>query len=305
LGPDHRDTLDSLDTYAVAMARHAQRAGLPPPDEAIHLLRECLTSRLRTLGPDDPQTLTSNGNLGLELSFRGEWAEAVEMLRQAVTGYEKREISYESFAPAGNLAIALYSLGELEEADLLLARYVPEASNLLTENHFITQNMKGSRARVWIDQGRSDEALADLQVVVKSRRESYPDGSWRIATGLTDLGRAQLLLGQLSEAEASLAEARKIFQTHPPANDYFSAWADCCHAQTLVALHRLDEAEPLLLDAEQRLSTLKACPRRHYEKSLELLMQLYDAREMPEKAQTWRSKLEALREKGNLNVRAG
>jgi hypothetical protein len=58
-----------------------------------------------------------------------------------------------------------------------------------------------------------------------------------------------------------------------------------------IALQQLAEAEPLLVNAEQRLSGLASCPRRHYLKTLESLAQLYDARQMPDEAKRWREKM--------------
>jgi tetratricopeptide (TPR) repeat protein len=289
LGANDRATLNALDTYATAV----QGQGSGRADEALALHRKCLDGRRRALGPEDPDTLGSMNNLGLLLSWRGEWDEAVALLRQSVAGKEKRPIESESFACAANLAVALYHLGDLDEADKLLGRYLPQASKLLTADHPFTQHLKAFRARVWIDQGRAAAAIPELREVVEGRRKVYKDGHWRIGSSLVDLGRALLAVGKTSEAEPALAEARSIYQKFPPGNEYYSAWADCCHAAALAALGRYPKAEELLLAAEPRLAVLKTCPRRHYRQVLEHLERLYEASGKPEEAARWRQKLRA------------
>ncbi len=285
LGPEHRDTLDSLDTYATAVTRSGRAA------EAEKLLRDCLDARRRTLGPDNLDTLVSLNNLGGVLADRGEYPEAASLLRLAAAGREKRPFNLESFAPAYNLAGVLYHLGALDEAEALLARYIPEASKLLAANHPLTQNLHAYRARLWLDQGRAEEAVPELRLVLDIRRKTFPAGHFRIGTALLDFGRGLLALGKAAEAEAALAEARTIFKTSILTNEYQLVWAHCCHGAALAALGKLDEAEPILLAAEQRLQKLKGCPRRHYRQALEHLVKLYDGIGKPEEAARWRKKL--------------
>ncbi len=286
LGPDHRDTLESFDTYAGAVA------GSGRPLEAEALYRECLAGRERVLGVGDQDTLISMNNLALLLSNRGEWTEAVALLRQAVAGHEKRGIALESFAPAGNLAVALYLAGDLDEAETLLTKYIPAAAKLLGEDHLFTQHLKAYRARVWVDHGRAKDALPELRAVLDSRRKLYPKGNSRIGTALLDLGRGLLAVDKPAEADAAFTEAQAIFRTYPPNNEYQSPFVDSCHGAALLALGKPAEAEPILLAAEQRLqSFVKTCPRRHYRQAVESLAKLYEAQGKSEEAARWRKKL--------------
>jgi eukaryotic-like serine/threonine-protein kinase len=284
LGPDDPATLDSLNTYASSLITKDK-------DEALKLFHQCVEAQLRTLGPEDPKTLGSLNNLGLLLFFNGDLTQAAELLRKAVAGRENQPFASESMACVGNLANTLFALGELNEAESLLGRYIPLTAKLLSAEHLFTRRLEGVQARVWIDQGHPQLALAKLPAVIDCFREQFPEGSWRTAAVLVDLGRAQLVIGNTIEAEKTLAEARDIYSKSTPPNDYYSGWADCCHAQAKIALQQLAEAEPLLVSAEQRLSGLASCPRRHYAKTLESLAQLYDARQMPDEAKRWREKL--------------
>ena len=78
LGPTHRITLDSLDTYAGALK------GLGRLDEALPFMQECFVGRRATLGPEHSDTLDSMNNLSIALQYRGRWAEAGELLVEAL-----------------------------------------------------------------------------------------------------------------------------------------------------------------------------------------------------------------------------
>lgn len=53
---------------------------------AYDLANSALDSRLRLLGPNDPKTLKSMGQVGVDLAYQGHYTEAEKMLRQAVDG---------------------------------------------------------------------------------------------------------------------------------------------------------------------------------------------------------------------------
>ena len=293
LGPDHRDTLDSLDTYARSVGIRLQKLR-QPSDEAVALFRECLANRRRTLGDSDYQTLISMNNLGLILFHRGDSEEAVGLLKQTLAAREKNEFTQEIHGSVLNLADTLFHFGDLEQEEDLLTRYIALFTKHNRADHLYTQNLKGFLARVWLDVGRVDEALPELETLVVERRTTYPDGSWKTATVLVDLGRAQLATEKFAEAEASLSEAREMYRSHAPANDYYLAWADYNYARALLAMQRSDEAEPLLFESVQRLGALKMCPKRHYEQALQVVIQFLETHGRPDDAKSWKLKLEEL-----------
>ena len=114
LGSEHRDTLDSLDSYATALARSGQI------DEAITHERECLNARRRTLGPRHPDSLVSMENLGYLLSTVGKWSEAIPLLREACDAEREVGPETELAATANVLSLSLYMHGELDDADRVL-----------------------------------------------------------------------------------------------------------------------------------------------------------------------------------------
>ena len=285
LGPAHRDTLDSLDIYASAVQ------GLGHKDEALALMRECMAGRRAVLPPDDPDTLDSMNNVAVLLIHRGEWMEANKLLREVVVFYERNGMVFESFGSPGNLGHNLYFLGELDEAEKILAHHAGRAARQLSPDHMFTHFLRSFLAKVWVEQGKADRAVETLNELIADRRNKFPKGDWRTASYLLELGRAKLALGKPDEAADALEEARRMYRSFPPPNDYYAPWADACHGIALVALGKYAEAEPLLLAAEVRLRGMVVCPKRHYRQSVEQLAKLYDAWGRPADAAVWRAQL--------------
>jgi tetratricopeptide (TPR) repeat protein len=282
LGPTHRDTLDSLDTHATAMQ------GLGRTDEALVLMRECLDGRRKALGSEDSDTLGSMNNLSVILTTRGQWVEANVLLREVVEIKERTGVDFEGFAPAGNLGLNLYYLGDLDEAEKILARYAERAARQLGPENVATQFLRAFLARVWVEQGKADRAVAALHEIIAVRRKDFPKGSWRTASYLVDVGRANLSIGRPDEAAATLTEARQMYRVFPPQTAYHAPWADACYGAALVGLQKYAEAEPILLAAEGRLRGLAVCPRRHYRQTVEELVKLYEGWNKPAEAAKWR-----------------
>jgi tetratricopeptide (TPR) repeat protein len=78
LGPDHRDTLMSMNNLANMLFLEARYG------DAEKLAREALAIQLRVLGPDHPDTAMSTYNLGGIALHKGKPDEALSLLREAV-----------------------------------------------------------------------------------------------------------------------------------------------------------------------------------------------------------------------------
>ena len=231
-------------------------------------------------------------SLAVFLSYRGDWPESIELLRQVVSDRESKGVNSELITAVRNLAIALHHFDRLEEAEQLLNRYIPVALKLFTAEHMQAQSIKAIRARVWLEQGHATKAVSELQSVLHVFRKVHPKGHWRIASTLVDEGRGLLSLEKVAEAEAVLAEARNLYRKYSPPNEYYQAWAECCHAEALAALNRKGEAEKLLLATEPRLAKLTYCPKRYYRQVLGALVKLYTSSGNKEAAAHWGKKLD-------------
>jgi tetratricopeptide (TPR) repeat protein len=89
LGPDHPDTLTSMNNLALGYRDAGQL------DKALPLYEETLKLRKAKLGPDHPHTLTSMGNLALGYQAAGQLDKALPLLEEAAQGLEKRRFQHE------------------------------------------------------------------------------------------------------------------------------------------------------------------------------------------------------------------
>ncbi|MGW8875663.1 caspase, EACC1-associated type [Streptomyces mirabilis] len=131
LGPEHFDTLRTLQSYAHSLG------GAGEPMTAAQLLRQLLTDHLRLLGPDHEDTLRSRQFLAINLGEAGYREEAIGMLRVLladrgrVLGAEDPHTLRTRHMLARNLALT----GARDEALALLRQLVAERERLLGPDH--------------------------------------------------------------------------------------------------------------------------------------------------------------------------
>ncbi len=291
LGPEHRDTLDSLDTYAQVL-RNLRRM-----KEAMVLHRQCFEARRRLLGPKDVDTLISMNNLGALLNDMGLWNESISLCKE-VLKIHKEELEIHQVSPVGatsaavtsvNLTAAFYMSGEQSLADRLASDQEVISSKLFGNDSPVTDQFRGLAVRIWCEQNRLEEAITRGREVVARRRKIYAPDHPLTANALLDLGRALALQGEFAEAELLEAEALTIYEKSPTQSEYFNGWAENWRGVALVGLNRWTDAEPLLISAEQRLRTNPMTPPRHYREALQNLATLYDAWNKPSEAMKWHS----------------
>jgi tetratricopeptide (TPR) repeat protein/tRNA A-37 threonylcarbamoyl transferase component Bud32 len=289
LGPEHRDTLEALDTYAQCLDRTGRS------EVAIRLIRECLAARQRTLGASHPDTAISMNNLAICLWRRGEYLEAIPVLREAVELHRRAGQETELAINSANLGGCLEVVGEFEEADRLLGESLEQATKALGPDHQTTDLLRWLQIRVWLDQGQLERAVAlGRDALGVRRRILHRAGHPMIAPALMDLGRGLVLLNRFDEAEAALSESVSIFAKSPNAlSPHYPAWSECWYGASLAGQRRYAEAEPHLLSAEKGLREAKTTPRRHYRQALEQIVKLYKAWGKPAQASRWRTELTA------------
>ena len=115
LGPDHPDTLESLDNIAHI---HLDAGRI---DEAMALLTETLRRRKETLGADHDDTLDSLNNLAVAYQDDGQVAKAIPLLEEILKRRkDKHGLDHPSTLNSmNNLASASRDAGRFEDARLL------------------------------------------------------------------------------------------------------------------------------------------------------------------------------------------
>jgi serine/threonine protein kinase len=112
LGPDHRDTLRSIDNLANAYASQGRQS------EALKLREEALAREKAVFGPDHAETLGAMNNLGASYSSLGRHADALNILQETLA-LRKTKLGPndpETLRTSYNLARALAGLGRNAEA---------------------------------------------------------------------------------------------------------------------------------------------------------------------------------------------
>jgi serine/threonine protein kinase/tetratricopeptide (TPR) repeat protein len=208
LGPDHRDTLESMiqlgrayqavGAWKLAEQLHREalpkcRAALGPdhrltlqctsaladalrvtarPAESLELLEQALRRQEATLGPDHPDTLTTRSNLALTYLSVGRHAEAAAALERVLAG-RTRVLGADHPDTLGSmtdLAIACRATGQLSRALELLQKALDGQRAKLGTDHPYTLNTMNNLALARQAVGQNDQALALLRQALDRRR---------------------------------------------------------------------------------------------------------------------------------------
>ena len=144
LGPEHPDTLNSVNNLASLLLRKGDYAGADP------LVRRALEARERVLGPEHPDTLSSVDNLAVLLSSKGDYAGADPLVRRALEARE-RVLGPEhpdTLSSVNNLAVLLERKGDYVGADPLYRRALEARERVLGLEHPSTLNSVNKLARL-------------------------------------------------------------------------------------------------------------------------------------------------------------
>jgi eukaryotic-like serine/threonine-protein kinase len=163
LGPDHPDTLKSMNALATsydALARH---------DEALNVNEQTLALRKARLGPDDPDTLASMHNLATTYYFLGRYDEAIKLYQQTIALRRSKlgPDDFETQKSMHNVAMCYSVLGRYAEAlkiyEELLASFTRKFG---PHSHYTLQAQNGVAICEYA-LGRQAEALKLREETVK------------------------------------------------------------------------------------------------------------------------------------------
>ncbi len=295
LGPDHSDTLQSMNQLAWGY----QDAG--KLDLALPLFKETLERRKATLGPDHKDTLQSMNNLALDYQEAGKLDLALPLHEETL---ERRKATLgpdheETLQSMNNLALGYRAAGKLdlalplfeETVRLTKAKLGPDRAHTLTTmnnlaltyrdsgkldlalplfeetlkrrkakfgpDHPDTLGSMNSLALSYQDSGKLDLALPLFEEILKPIKTKFgPDHDHTLVV-MTNLGRGYIRAGQPVKAEPLLRECLAIREKKEP-----NAWTTFA-TKSLLGAALLDQkndagAEPLLLAGYQGLKQREA-----------------------------------------------
>ena len=183
---------------AIASAYHA--AGRLT--EAITLNVQLLTDRIRVLGEDHPDTLTSRNNLAYAYESAGRLDEAITLNVQLLTDSIRilGPDHPDTLTILNNLAGAYESAGRLDEAITLYEQVLPNRTRILGEDHPDTLTILNNLAYAYESAGRLDEAITLYEQVLPDRTRILGEDHPNTLTILNNLAYAYESAGRLDEA---------------------------------------------------------------------------------------------------------
>ena len=167
-------------------------------------LEKAHSLRLKVLGPEHPDTLTSLHNLAMQRWKQGKLKDAVAMLRPALDG-RRRVIGpkhEDTLFTQLNLGLFLVEQSQFDEAEVLLRQAIESCKRTLGPDHHHTLYGQNDLALLLSYRGQQEEALALDRATLDGRRRSlgsdHPDTLRSMGNLAYDLDKA----GELREAEA-------------------------------------------------------------------------------------------------------
>jgi serine/threonine-protein kinase len=292
LGPDHPDTLASMESLAAAylfVDRHR---------EAIDLRQRRVESGKATLGPDHPLTLEFTHSLAWAYQHAGQWDISVPLWEQLL---DKRRMIFGPTHPAtlGSmhwLAMNYTEVGRFQESMALHAKVLDGIDAMHGPGH----EAKGWPMMTFVqacqragDFDRADQLLREVFELIRKRKDSLNQRNGR-ANALGWLALNLLLQERYGDAERIAREAMSIDQIETSRRFY---WMSVLGA-ALLGQKKYADAEPLLLQGyggmKQREKGVPEGERRRLlTDAVERVVRFYEVTGQPEKARAWREKLKS------------
>jgi tetratricopeptide (TPR) repeat protein len=216
LGPDHPDTLASVNNLAIACQEVGRKA------EAVRLHERALAGRVRALGPEHPDTLASRNNLAIACQEVGRKAEAVRLHERALAGRERvlGPDHPDTLASRNNLATAYQQMGWAAEAISSFRRALAGRERVLGPDHPDTLASRNGLAAVCQEVGWAAEAIALFEQTLAGRVRVLGPGHPDALASRNNLGHAYQEVGRIPEAIALFEQAlavgtRALGPAHP------------------------------------------------------------------------------------------
>jgi serine/threonine protein kinase len=244
LGPDHRDTLESMNCLAVAYRESGQFA------KAVLLHAETLEKRKAKLAPDHPTTLGSMNNLAMAYQDSGQFAKAV-LLHAETLEKMKAKIGPDhptTLTSMNNLAMAYYASDQLAKAVLLHAETLEKRKAKLGPDHPDTLISMNNLAGAYRESGQLAKAVPLFEETLeKSKAKLGPDHPDTLIS-MNNLAGAYVASSQLAKAVPLLEQLLQKHKAKLGAKHPQTLGTTATLGLVLLQQQQWAEAEPLLRD---------------------------------------------------------
>jgi eukaryotic-like serine/threonine-protein kinase len=261
-------------------------------EEAEKMFLGALDGYTRSKGQDHPSTLTNMSNLAKMYGQQGRYQEAESLCTRALEARRRvlGEDHPQTLTTMEALAVLYWRQERFEEAEPLFLNVLAAKERVLGKEHPNTLVTMNNLAILYTKQGLREKAeelhLRTLEIRRRVLGEQHP----QTVTSMGNLAEIYKGAGRYQEAEPlywkALAQRRAFLgETHE----------DTCGllrglAYTLMKLDRFEEAEALALDSHQHLSDVLGAEHDRARQAAELLVELYNLWERPDRAAAWKAR---------------
>ncbi len=200
---------------------------------------------------DDPLAIDVLANQTHFLFLTHEWTEA-ERLGRDVEALALRTVGPDhelTLRIQGTLAELLLYMRKLDESERRYDEHIDGLSATHGARHPEVVASLGGRALVWLEQGKSHEALEELERVLDLCQEIFSPDHYRVWNARYNVARACQRLGRHDDAEALLREMLAHCRERFGDDHLFTSWVLGSLGQSLVSQDRDEEAVPVLEEA--------------------------------------------------------
>ncbi len=212
--------------------------------DAIPLFEQILTNRIRILGNDHPDTMTSRDNLAGAYQDTGRLNEAVTLYEQTLADSIRvlGDDHPSTLASRNNLAGAYQEAGRLNEAISLFKQTLADSSRILGNDHPDTLIVRNNLAGAYESDGRLNEAISLYEQILADNSRILGNDHPNTLVSRNNLAYANVLTDRLDNAialyEQNLANRMLVMGIDHPQT--LSTRNSLSHAYQLAG--RLDEA---------------------------------------------------------------
>lgn len=289
LGPDHLDTLASLDHLGLLYGRLGRRDDQArlyhqvlsgyrrvvgdrdartfnalsslganynargDLETAERYFRQALDGQRDILGDEHPQTLITAHSLGYMLSLQGRHEDALPYYQSALSG--RRQLygdeHPETFTAVNNMGGLLIQMGRLEEAKSYYQQALQGRRRLLGNEHRATLQSINNMGHLLGQMERLDDARPLVLEALERSRKLLGEQHPNTLIYFNNAGRLHLRLGRFDESEQLYRQAVEGARTSLAPDHWHTASFLAGHAGALKELGRFDQAESALLEAHE------------------------------------------------------
>ncbi len=213
-------------------------------EDAAAAFTELVDLRTERLGSEDPETLKGVHGLSSVLHRLGRYDEAQAAAQRAYDGWSRAKGAEhpDTLLALMTLTAIRVAQEDYEGAKTLSERVVAGQVAALGAEHPNTLTAMSTHAHILTELGEHDAAAETLARVVEVDRRILPDGHPNLLTALVNLARAQQAGGELGRAEATLADAERVWIKRGEPHDYLFGALRNMQGEVLREQGRHDEA---------------------------------------------------------------